>query len=204
MKQVIWIARHGHRQDSEDSQWKASAQWPDDPGLSPLGIQQAKQLAIRLKDEKIDHIFASPFLRTIETANEVAELLSLPIKIEAGLSEWHRHEWFPTPPRLIPLKQKQERFPRIDVDYESHILPTHPETWEDVENRASKVAASLTKEFSGNLLLIGHGATVSTVTSSFIGTEEEIHTPICALMKIVLCESKWLLELNGDTSHLTG
>jgi broad specificity phosphatase PhoE len=46
-----------------------------------------------LKKEKIAHIFASPFLRTVQTANAVAEMLNLPIKLETGLSEWLNPVW---------------------------------------------------------------------------------------------------------------
>jgi len=35
--------------------------------------------------EGIAHIFASPFLRTVQTANQIAEALDLPIKLESGL-----------------------------------------------------------------------------------------------------------------------
>jgi len=41
------------------------------------------QLGQRLKREDIAHIFASPFLRTVQTANQVAEALDLPIKLES-------------------------------------------------------------------------------------------------------------------------
>ena len=40
-----------------------------------------------LQKEKIDHIYCSPFLRTVQTAHQVANELSLPVKIEYGLSE---------------------------------------------------------------------------------------------------------------------
>lgn len=61
----IWICRHGNRIDFVDPSWKGS-----DPYLSPDGIIQAKETGKRLKDENIQHIFASPFFRTVETAFE--------------------------------------------------------------------------------------------------------------------------------------
>lgn len=94
--QTIWIARHGNRQDFVDRNWRLSASMPFDPGLSADGAVQAQKLAGRLASEKIRHIFASPSLRTLETANYTAEGLDLPIKIEAGLSEWFNliHIWY--------------------------------------------------------------------------------------------------------------
>lgn len=86
--QTIWIARHGNRQDFVDRNWRLSAPMPFDPELSADGAVQAQKLAGRLVGENIQHIFASPSLRTLETANYAAEALDLPIKVEAGLSEW--------------------------------------------------------------------------------------------------------------------
>jgi len=43
------------------------------PGhLSELGKEQAKKLALRLKDEKIDFIYSSDLARAVDTAKEVA------------------------------------------------------------------------------------------------------------------------------------
>lgn len=46
-----------------------------------------QQATVPLQDEKIHHIYSSPFLRTVQTAHEVAEIIHVPVKIEYGLSE---------------------------------------------------------------------------------------------------------------------
>ncbi|MBT3406222.1 histidine phosphatase family protein [Candidatus Woesearchaeota archaeon] len=44
------------------------------PGkLTPLGIEQAKKLASRLKDENIDAIYSSDLARTADTTKEIAK-----------------------------------------------------------------------------------------------------------------------------------
>ena len=40
-----------------------------------------------MQNENIRHIYASPFLRTVQTAHQVADVLSVPVRIEYGLSE---------------------------------------------------------------------------------------------------------------------
>lgn len=40
-----------------------------------------------MQDENIRHIYASPFLRTVQTAHQVADVLSVPVRVEYGLSE---------------------------------------------------------------------------------------------------------------------
>jgi broad specificity phosphatase PhoE len=84
MTQIVWIARHANRLDFVNPDWFLTAERRYDPPLSDDGMIQAQQLAKRLNHEKIKHIFASPFLRTVQTANAVAEVLNLPIKLETG------------------------------------------------------------------------------------------------------------------------
>ncbi|MCZ0902379.1 histidine phosphatase family protein, partial [Microcoleus sp. HI-ES] len=82
-----------------------------DPHLSEDGHIQAKQLANRLKGEGISHIFASPFLRTVQTANHVANALDLSIKLEWGLCEWLNPEWMTEMPETLSVEALCSRFP---------------------------------------------------------------------------------------------
>ena len=77
MSQRIWIIRHGNREDFQNPGWAKTAQRPFDPALSPDGETQAKEVGRRLQDEPIHCVFASPFLRTIQTASHIAEALDL-------------------------------------------------------------------------------------------------------------------------------
>ena len=47
----------------------------------------ACQPSLGLQEENIRHIYASPFLRTVQTAHQVASVLSVPVRVEYGLSE---------------------------------------------------------------------------------------------------------------------
>lgn len=96
MRQTVWIARHGNRLDFINPEWFNTATRRYDPPLSEDGLIQAAELGQRLKSENIKHLFASPFLRTIQTANEVAQIMNLEMKLEAGLSEWHNSQWMST------------------------------------------------------------------------------------------------------------
>ena len=82
-QQTIWLCRHGTRADFVDPSWIG-----DNPPLSGDGVRQAIETGARLKDETINHLFASPFLRTLETAHYIAEAINLEIKVEYGASEW--------------------------------------------------------------------------------------------------------------------
>ncbi len=206
MGQIVWIARHANRLDFVNPDWFLTAERRYDPPLSDDGMEQAQQLAERMQKEKIDHIFASPFLRTVQTANAVAEKLDLPIKLETGLSEWLNPEWMTEEPERLPTPALGELFPRIDQSYTPHIAAKYPETQLQVRHRAGQTARSLVTEYSPeHILLVGHGASVKGAAMGLVGeavnSTEKVR--LCSLYKIVRKNPDWHLELEGDTSHLS-
>lgn len=203
MSQTVWIARHGNRLDFVNPEWFNTAERRYDPPLSEDGLVQAKQLGKRLIGEGIVHIFASPFLRTVETAFQVAEALDLSIKLESGLSEWLNPEWMTNEPERMPIELLHEKFPRIDTSYRSRVIASYPETSQMVLERTAQTARLLTAEFSDDMLLVGHGASVVGTTQGLVGGTPEVNASLCCLVKLVHQEQKWLMELNGDTSHLS-
>ncbi len=203
MSQTVWIARHGNRLDFVNPEWFNTAERPYDPPLSSDGLVQAKQLGKRLVGQGIVHIFASPFLRTVQTAYQVAEALDLSIKLELGLSEWLNPAWMTSDPEKMPIEVLQDKFPRIDSSYTSRVIACYPETNEMVLERTAQTARLLTAEFSEDMLLVGHGASVVGTTQGLLGGTPEINASLCCLVKLVHQQQKWLMELNGDISHLS-
>jgi broad specificity phosphatase PhoE len=149
-------------------------------------------------------VSTSPFLRTIETAHHIAEALDLPIKIEHGASEWLNPDWFSARPVHIPLDALGQRFPRLDQKYTSVVMPGYPEGGEEAFARAGEASRILADTFSGDLLIIGHGHSVTGMAKGFVGASYQISCGLCALVKVVRQEGRSTLELNGDVSHLSG
>ncbi len=206
MSQIVWIARHANRLDFVNPDWFLTAERRYDPPLSDDGMVQAQQLAKRLKRENISHIFASPFLRTVQTASAVAEALNLPIKLETGLSEWLNPVWMTEEPERLSTSALAELFPRIDTSYTSRIAAKYPETHEKVRERSGQTARCLATEFfPEDILLVAHGASVLGGAMGLVGdiAKTEVKASLCSLVKVVREEPEWLLELTGDTSHLT-
>lgn len=205
MTQTVWIARHGNRIDFVNPEWFNTAERPYDPYLSPDGLVQARQLARRLVGEGITQIFSSPFLRTVQTAEAIAKTLDLPIKLDWGLGEWLNPEWMKESPEILPLETLRAKFPLIDTTYPMGTS-NYPETWEECLMRTKKVVQRLVATYpDDNLLLIGHGASVVGTAMGLIPTlgETDIHASLCCLVKLVHQQGEWVMELNGDTSHLS-
>ncbi|MEA5596501.1 histidine phosphatase family protein [Rivularia sp. UHCC 0363] len=206
MSQIIWIARHANRLDFVNPDWFLTAERRYDPPLSDDGMVQAQQLANRLRKEKITQIFASPFLRTVQTASAIASVLDLPIKLETGLSEWLNPDWMTEEPKRLSSRKLAQLYPHIDLSYTSKIAAKYPETRHRMRQRSAQTARCLALEYSPqDILLVGHGASVLGAAMGLVGdiAIDEVKASLCSLVKVVRKEPKWLLELKGDTSHLT-
>jgi broad specificity phosphatase PhoE len=107
-----------------------------------------------------------------------------------------------TNPERLSMQELQELFPRIDPSYTSRVIAHYPETSEKVLERTAETAKRLMTEFSEDILLVGHGASVVGVTQGLVGGTPEVNASLCCLVKLVRQEQKWVMELNGDTSHL--
>jgi broad specificity phosphatase PhoE len=204
MTRNVYIARHGHREDFIgelwNAEWQARAERQYDPGLSETGIIQAKELGKRLAAYDVRHLFASPFLRTVETAHYVAEALECQIKIEAGICEWLNPGWFPASPQLLSLAELCRRFSRIDPSYHSRLLrafPEHNET-SGVWPRMAVLLKQLLGEFEGDLLFIGHGSSVAGLARALGGDDVAVTPRLGALIHFQNQGSGWSLLLDGS------
>jgi broad specificity phosphatase PhoE len=104
----------------------------------------------------------------VQTANQVAEVLDLPIKLESGLSEWLNPVWMTTKPEKLSIEALAELFPRIDLSYNSRIVAEYPEVGKK-HSHARETARLLADEFPEDLLLVGHGASVLGATMGLVG-----------------------------------
>jgi broad specificity phosphatase PhoE len=186
MSRTLWLVRHGHRLDFLHPEWFNLAKYRYDPPLSDLGQEQSKVLATVLETVGIRHIFSSPFLRCLQTAYPIARKLDLLIKVEASLGEWLNIEWLSESPTLYSETLLKPFYPSIDRRYTSHLFPQYPETLEQVQRRKMEIIDQLLKNFSGDLLLVGHSITITGVINALIKEQPEISTSFGCLIKLDL------------------
>jgi broad specificity phosphatase PhoE len=202
MTRVIWLARHGNREDFVDPGWRERAPLPDDPPLSADGVEQARRLARRLRGEPVGAIYTSPFLRAVQTADAVAEALGLRIRVEPGFGEHLNPEWFPRHPELHPISELTRRYPRIDPEYRPSVVPTYPETTAEAHRRAAQTVASIAGQSATPVLFVGHGASVSGTAWLLAHEDRETPCPLTGVFKLLGTGKAWKVELRADTSHL--
>eukprot|EP00750_Incisomonas_marina_P000213 INCI10180.3.p1 GENE.INCI10180.3~~INCI10180.3.p1 ORF type:complete len:446 (+),score=27.35 INCI10180.3:223-1560(+) len=126
----VYVIRHGDREDYANPEaWRVRAEAAggnlSDPPLSRLGRQQANETAMQISEllrasntapEDVV-ILASPYLRTIQTAQPTADQLGLPIHLEHGLAESHFRASVMAKPRHDHWRWLT--FPQVDATYQS-------------------------------------------------------------------------------------
>lgn len=206
MAQTIWIARHANRLDFVNPEWFNTADRRYDPPLSDDGLVQVQELADRLKSEGISRIFASPFLRTVQTAHGVANVLDVPLRLHWGLGEWLNPEWMTECPQTRSLSELAAQFSRIDPEVPIEGKPCYPETETQCFARAGQTIRKLVDRFPHeDLLFVGHGASVLGMAMGLVDgvTGVDVNASLCAVVKVIKDGDRSIMELNGDTSHLS-
>ncbi len=137
----------------------------DKDKLTKEGLAQAKKLALRLKDEKIDAIYSSPLLRAKQTAREIAK--------------YHKHI------KLVFVDELREgragSFEKKhydEVDWDN--MPADVESRTSIYKRAKKLVGKVFKKHpKSTVLFVGHNAVNKALIRSIKGLhpESKVHVP---------------------------
>lgn len=154
------IVRHGKTIENE----KGICQGHLPGTLSKLGIKQAKEIAEKLKLEKIDIIYSSDLARALDTAKEIAKF----------------HENIP----LKPLKELRERYlgslqgkpsklksKEWDLRLAEELKIETPK--EIVERAKNLIEKLLDKHFDKNILIVAHNGINQAIITNLLGDSWE-------------------------------
>jgi len=204
MADTVWVVRHGQRQDSVDPAWHDHADRVHDPPLTELGRWAAWRTGRRFveSDIRLDAVYASPFLRTAETAEEIGRETGNDVMLEPGLGEHRNPEWFDADPETVPQEHLAEWFDPSLLDHDPYLVPEFPENHEAAMTRAGNVARQLAADTDGSLLLVGHGLTVGGVVDGLVGSTDGVDAPLCGVTRLDRDRGNWDLAFSGDTTHL--
>jgi len=201
---TIWLVRHGIREDMVDPSWCEGKERPYDPPLAEPGCRQAEDMGRRLLPETIDHVFASPFTRAMQTASAVVSALGKKIKIDPALSETLYPDWYPTDPDIDGQMLLAQQFEHVDPKHEPRAPVSYPESRPEARVRMHGLFMDLTERYDGNLLIVGHGGSIFALCRALICEEPGLHTPCCCLIEMAGNADGWELRRDGsDTSHLS-
>ena len=100
---LIYLVRHAETEWNKERRYQGGQDIP----LSNTGVEQARQLAERLRKVKFDLAYSSPLQRARQTAEIIIEGNSPPIILEPAFREINHGLW-----EGLRVKEIAERFPR--------------------------------------------------------------------------------------------
>ena len=121
--------------------------------LTKKGVERANKLARDLKKKKIDLIFSSPFLRTKNTAEIIANVLGLSVKIDDRLKEMDHGSVCEGKDYYVCVPK--EEYPYKDFDTKFGL---DGESRNDVRKRIFEFIQEIEEKHEGqNILIVSHG-----------------------------------------------
>lgn len=153
-KNCYFVMRHGETEHNKLGLWNYGNQ--DGDPLTENGKAQVDSTIQSLRDSGIDTIIASPFIRTRETAERVADALGISreaIQTDERLAEWRigkEYDGKPVEDFFAVRNASVDRYGFNPEDGESYL---------DIIARASECLDAIEREHSGKtILIVSHGA----------------------------------------------
>jgi broad specificity phosphatase PhoE len=178
-----------------------------DPGLSPVGREQA-ELAARgalLRSTPFAAVVSSPLRRARETAALVAGELQLPVEVESDLREADFGDW-----EGLTFAEVERRHPDDLAAWQrsADVAPTgSAETFRDVLRRVAALADRLTAAHAGAAVLaVTHVTPIKAFVADALGAPPmaffKMELSSAAATRITCTGRDRLLRSFNDTSHL--
>ena len=198
----IFMVRHGATVLSAEDRFAGAM----DVELSEEGTFQATQLAARLADDPIVAVYCSPLMRTVQTAEILAGLHSLPLIKTEGLREIHHGHW-----EGMRRADVEAQFPDEYAAWEEDpftFAPHGGEAGVNVIARALPVIRQIVLDHVGqNVLVVSHKATLRLLISIILGFDARGYrdrldqSPACLNVLDFKDPVRARLMLFNDVSH---
>ena len=201
----VYLVRHGATELTAEDRFAGAI----DVRLSDEGREQARRLGHRLETEPISVAFASPMVRTMDTAKLIVESHGLPVTPVDGIREIAHGRW-ERKTRAEVETEFPEEYARYETDPFS-FAPTEGESGLQVTARALPALLTIVEEHPDQrILIVSHKATIRLLLSSLLGFDprkyrDRLDQSPCALNILDFKDlTSPRLTLFNDTSHYAG
>lgn len=155
------------------------------PGrLSEKGIKQAKKLALRLKNEKIDYIYSSDLARAADTAKEIIKYHPF---TSLYLVKELRERNFGS---LTDKKKKEVDWDKLGEEFETRV---------SMQKRAKKILNEVYKEHpNATIVFVGHGGFNRVLITVILGKSLDYYEKIDSQSNTAVN----VFEIKGDRNNI--
>jgi len=193
---TIYLIRHGQKQPHAGN-----------PGLTEVGVNQAKQTGEYLSRFPISKIISSPFKRTVETAQNIADVLQLEHSLHNNLTE--RMNW-----NDKNLTRNEFLSERVKTTNDRDYIPKYGNSSRSTGRKISQLVGKITTNNDEHIVLVTHGGAIVDYLRNLFGDEElvslvkeydegEDYEMLNCAINMVKISDKSTLELLNFVDHLT-
>ena len=198
----VFLVRHGATVLTAEDRFAGAT----NVQLSDEGRAQASRLADRLRETKLDAVYASDLDRTMETAGILAKPHGLEVMPRPGLREINHGHW-----EQMTRKEVDEKFPHEAEEWEKDpytFAPTGGESGLAVTARALPALIDIVRTHEGaKIIIVSHKATIRLLLTSLLGFDprryrDNLDQSPCALNIVDFKDmTRARLTLFNDISH---
>jgi probable phosphoglycerate mutase len=202
MALTLLMVRHGQTDFSLGNRFCGSI----DPPLNATGLAMADAIGARYGRAGLTAIFASPLLRTRQTAAPTASISGLEVQLDDGLREIAYGEWEGRSESEVEEEQP-ERF-HAWAEHPGLVSPPGGENAVEIAARAMQAVERIRAAHSdGKILVVSHKATIRVLLCALLGIDVDLFRarvaqPVGAVSAVTFKKSGPMLERHGDVSHL--
>lgn len=173
-----------------------------DGTLSEKGVEQARKVALRLKDEMIDKVYSSDLGRVKHTVKEIMKYHpGVPVEFTEELRERGKGS-FDGKPRALALEEVK----KIGVNYDDYRFD-NGENLSDVRERVAKFYGKLFPKHKGQtILIVSHGTTMACLLTIMEGRgvehTKEYYLKNTSVTIVEVSDKDRKIKLFDDTGHL--
>lgn len=156
---------------------------PADPGLAPIGVEQAERVPAALEHHRIVRVISSPQRRARETAAPTAAKLGLDLEIVDGLAEYDREL-----PAYIPIEDAKTEFRDAYDRIKEGQLPLEIDAEafrHRVRDAVTDIAANTAA--ADTVVAFAHGGVINVTLQDILGLARPLTFPVdyCSITRIL-------------------
>jgi broad specificity phosphatase PhoE len=199
MTEII-LARHGETEWNVQEVFRGRV----DVELNQRGIKQAELLAEHLSHLKLDAIYSSPLRRAVKTAEIIASLHRLKVKIAPGLIDCDFGQW-----QGLRLQEVKDRYKEL---YDQWVNSPHlvkipdGESLNGVGKRALVVVEGVIAKHKGTSVLVSHRVVNKVLICALLGLDNShfwnIRQDNCGTTTFSYENKQFVLTEHNNTSYL--
>jgi probable phosphoglycerate mutase len=176
---------------------------PADPSLTERGRRQAEAAAQWLAAEQFDAIYASPLKRAKETADAIAQLCGLEIRVEDDIREYDAGL-----NRYIPYEElkanRDEHWQMLADDRLADLVPGGA----DFRKRVSVAVESIIAAHPGQrVIAVAHGGSINVALAEVLGLDRDlwVEASYASISRVAASRqgARSIVSVN-ETGHLRG